>query len=89
MNLIIDNNLSKAIYVQIVDGIISSIKSGVLRPGSPLPSSRQLASELKINRNTVVKAFEILSAEGWITSSERQRTVVSKILPITAYTHPN
>lgn len=86
MNLIIDNNLSKAIYMQIVEGIISSIKSGVLRPGSTLPSTRQLACELKINRNTVVKAFDILSAEGWITSSERQGTVVPQILPITAHT---
>ena len=83
MKLTVDKNLSKAVYVQIADGIIAAIKNGSLQPGTTLPSTRQLCSELKINRNTVVRAFEILSAEGWISCTERHGTIVSKTLPLT------
>lgn len=83
MELTVDRSLSKAVYIQIADGIIAAIKDGSLQPGTALPSTRQLCSELKINRNTVVRAFEILSAEGWISSAERHGTIVSKALPLT------
>ncbi len=83
MKLTVDKNLSKAVYVQIADGIVAAIKNGSLQPKTTLPSTRQLCSELKINRNTVVRAFEILSVEGWISSTERHGTIVSKTLPLT------
>lgn len=82
MKLTVDKSLSKAVYIQIVDGIIAAIKNGSLQPGTALPSTRQLCSELKINRNTVVRAFEVLSTEGWISSTERYGTIVSKALPL-------
>lgn len=83
MKLTVDKNLSKAVYVQIADGIVAAIKNGSLQPRTTLPSTRQLCSELKINRNTVVRAFEILSVEGWISNTERHGTIVSKTLPLT------
>ena len=83
MKLTVDKNLSKAVYVQIADGIVAAIKNGSLQPRTTQPSTRQLCSELKINRNTVVRAFEILSVEGWISSTERHGTIVSKTLPLT------
>ncbi len=82
MKLTVDKNLSKAVYIQIADSIIAAIKNGSLQPGTMLPSTRQLSSELKINRNTVVRAFEILSTEGWTSSTERHGTIVSNALPL-------
>lgn len=83
IRLKIDRNLPSALYVQIADGIIAAIKNGSLPPGMHLPATRQLAAALKINRNTAVRAYEILSAEGWICASERSATTVSEILPLT------
>lgn len=42
-----------------------------------MPSTRQLAAELSVNRNTVVLAFDILTSEGWLVSEERKKTRVS------------
>ena len=55
------------LYRQIVEGIRSEIASGVYRPGEGLPSIRSLAIELKVNQNTVHKAFGELESEGLIT----------------------
>ncbi|GGX34400.1 PLP-dependent aminotransferase family protein [Aquimarina muelleri] len=69
------------IYLQIVDGIIDDIKSGKVQGGSALPGSRPLAKILEVNRNTVVKAIEILTAEGWLVSRERQGVFVANDIP--------
>lgn len=82
IQLTVDKNAPKAIYLQIVDEIISYIKSGVLKSGEMLPGTRQLATILNINRNTVVQAFDILLSEGWLTAVERHGTSVSAKLPI-------
>lgn len=82
LRLSVDKDSSDAIYIQIADGIIAAIKNGSLQPGTSLPSTRHLASVLRINRNTIVRAFEILSAEGWISTSERHGTIVSERLPL-------
>lgn len=81
MQLAVDRTLSKPVYAQIADGIITAIRRGVLRPGTALPGTRQLSSLLQVNRNTVVRAFEILSSEGWVSSTERHVTVVAETLP--------
>lgn len=82
----IDKTQKKAVYIQIADSIIEFIKNGKIKTGELMPSTRQVATELGINRNTVVQAFDILSAEGWIISEERKRTYVSdriRISPLT------
>lgn len=81
MQLTVDRTLPKPVYAQIADGIITAIRHGALRPGTALPGTRQLSSQLQVNRNTVVHAFEILSAEGWVSSNERHVTVVAETLP--------
>jgi GntR family transcriptional regulator len=63
----IDLRSTVPIYRQIVDGIRSEIAGGVYRPGEGLPSIRGLAVELKVNQNTVHKAFGELESEGLIT----------------------
>ncbi|HVE86969.1 MAG TPA: GntR family transcriptional regulator [Myxococcales bacterium] len=54
------------VYLQVVDQIKAAAASGALRPGEPLPSIRPLAEQLRVNRNTVAKAYAALEAEGVI-----------------------
>jgi len=54
------------IYIQIVDQIKAVAASGALRPGEALPSIRPLAEELRVNRNTVAKAYSELENQGVI-----------------------
>ena len=54
------------IYLQIVCQISAAAASGALRPGEALPSIRPLAEELRVNRNTVAKAYAELESQGVI-----------------------
>src|SRR6185295_9780323 len=56
----------KPAYLQVVDQIKSAAASGVLQPGEPLPSIRPLAEQLRLNRNTVAKAYAELEGQGII-----------------------
>lgn len=56
----------KPVYLQVVDQIKSAAASGALRPGEPIPSIRPLAEQLRINRNTVAKAYAELESQGVI-----------------------
>lgn len=78
----LERSSDKAIYIQIADYIIDLIKRGVLKTGETLPSTRQVAAQLAVNRNTVVLAFEVLINEGWIISEERKKTYVSDKIQI-------
>ena len=54
------------IYLQVVDQIKAAAASGALRAGEALPSIRPLAEELKVNRNTIAKAYSELENLGVI-----------------------
>jgi GntR family transcriptional regulator len=54
------------VYLQIVDQVKAAAASGTLRAGEALPSIRPLAEELRINRNTVAKAYTELESQGVI-----------------------
>jgi GntR family transcriptional regulator len=54
------------IYLQVVDQIKAAAASGALRPGEMLPSIRPLAEELRVNRNTIAKAYSELESQGVI-----------------------
>nr|WP_121272588.1 PLP-dependent aminotransferase family protein [Pedobacter schmidteae] len=71
----------KAIYLQIADAIIEAVQTGRLKAGEPLPGSRNLSQLLKVNRNTIVEALNVLINEGWLISKERKGTFVSDVLP--------
>jgi len=58
----------KPVYLQIVDQVKSAAASGALRSGEALPSIRPLAEELRVNRNTVAKAYAELEGQGVIES---------------------
>jgi GntR family transcriptional regulator / MocR family aminotransferase len=77
----LDEQSDKAIYLQIADAIIADIHSGRLKGGDALPGSRNLAALLEVNRNTVTDALDVLLTEGWLVSKERRGTFVADKLP--------
>jgi GntR family transcriptional regulator len=62
----IDFKSGKPAYLQLVDQIRYAAASGAVRPGEALPSIRPLAEELRLNRNTVAKAYTELESQGVI-----------------------
>jgi GntR family transcriptional regulator len=62
----IDLHSSVPIYQQIAEGLQAEIAVGVYRPGEGLPSIRNLAVKLKVNQNTVHKAYGELESAGLI-----------------------
>jgi len=62
----IDFKTGKPVYLQLVDQIRYAAASGGLRAGEPLPSIRPLAEELRVNRNTIAKAYAELENQGVI-----------------------
>ena len=57
---------AKAVYLQLVDQVKTAAAAGAVRPGDPLPGIRSLAEELRVNRNTVAKAYAELEHQGII-----------------------
>src|SRR5580765_8470962 len=66
MILQVDFKAGKTVYLQLADQIRYAAASGKLRPGEPLPALRPLAEELRINRNTIAKAYAELESQGII-----------------------
>src|SRR5689334_22405784 len=53
----------KPVYLQLVDQVKSAVASGAVQAGEPLPSIRPLAEELRVNRNTIAKAYAELEGQ--------------------------
>ena len=66
MRLHLDFKSGTPVYLQLVDQIRHAAASGGLRAGEPLPGIRPLAEELRVNRNTVAKAYAELESQGVI-----------------------
>jgi GntR family transcriptional regulator len=60
----IDFKAGKPVYLQLVDQVRYAAASGVLRAGEPLPGIRTLAEDLRVNRNTIAKAYAELESQG-------------------------
>lgn len=60
----------KPAYLQIIEQVKHALATGVLRPGDQLPSVRALAEQLRINRNTVAKAYGELEHEGVVVTEQ-------------------
>jgi GntR family transcriptional regulator len=72
---------SRPIYVQIMDEVRRALVVGTLAGEDPLPSVRQLASELRVNPNTVAQAYRELEREGVVYVRRGQGTFVSAAQP--------
>ena len=76
MEITVNIAAAEAVYEQIVRQIHEAVKSGTLRPDTPLPTVRQLAGDLMVNRNTVARAYRILEDQGVIQTAGRKGTFV-------------
>ena len=76
MDIVIETNAPEPVYEQIVRQIHDSVKSGKLKPNTSLPTVRQLAGDLEINRNTVARAYRILEDQGVILTAGRKGTFI-------------
>jgi GntR family transcriptional regulator len=65
------------IYMQLVDRIKQMVVSGQLLPGQQLPTIRQLATDLRVNYNTVGRAYLILDQEGVISTQQGRGTYIA------------
>lgn len=62
----------------LTDAFRDAIRAGRLAPGTRLPSSRALADDLQVARNTVVRVYSELVNEGWLTALQGSGTAVSE-----------
>lgn len=76
MNVNIDFRLGTPIYVQIMEQIQDRIASGLLRPGDQLPTVRQMATDLRVNFNTVARAYRLLDEAGLISTQHGRGTYI-------------
>ena len=66
MRLSLNFKAGKPVYLQIVDQVKAAAASGAVSAGEALPSIRPLAEELRVNRNTIAKAYAELESQGVI-----------------------
>lgn len=76
MQIVIDIEDPKPPFAQLIEQIKQAVSSGMLGPGAPLPSIRQLASDLDLNNKTVAKAYRLLERDSVIQSRGYRGTFV-------------
>src|SRR6476659_563429 len=77
MRLQLNFKSGKPVYLQIVDQVRAAVAAGSIRAGEPLPSIRPLAEELRVNRNTVAKAYTELESQGVIETAAGKGCFIS------------
>ncbi|HEU0012061.1 MAG TPA: GntR family transcriptional regulator [Longimicrobium sp.] len=78
MHVAINTADPRPIYVQIMDEVRRAIVLQTLRPEDPLPSVRQLATDLRLNPNTVAQAYRELERDGVVYVRRGQGTFVAQ-----------
>ena len=81
LTLQLDFHSGLPIYTQIVNQVQSQLANGILKPGDQLPTVRALAEELRINFNTVARAYRILDEARIISTQQGRGTFITEIPP--------
>jgi len=68
-------------YEKIANDILHLIKSGAFRPGNQIPSVRETSRQRGVSVSTVMQAYYLLEAQGWIEARQRSGFYVSATLP--------
>ncbi len=79
MLVVLDRKSRVPLRLQLETALRAAVRSGRLRSGEGLPSSRMLAADLRISRGLVVEAYEQLAAEGYVHAAQGSGTVVSPV----------
>ncbi|MDH3298570.1 MAG: GntR family transcriptional regulator [Gemmatimonadota bacterium] len=77
LTITIDRELGDAVYAQVAVQIRQLVASGALRPGTPIPSVRQLSRDLGVSLNTIARAYRMLEAEGFLVIRDRAGVTVA------------
>jgi GntR family transcriptional regulator len=77
----IDFRSGLPIYIQIVNQVQAQVAAGILKPGDQLPTVRALAEELRVNFNTVARAYRILDEARIISTQQGRGTYITEIPP--------
>jgi GntR family transcriptional regulator len=77
----IDFRSGLPIYTQIVNQVQAQVVNGSLKPGDQLPTVRALAEELRVNFNTVARAYRLLDEERIISTQQGRGTYITEIPP--------
>lgn len=77
----IDFRSGLPIYIQIVNQVQAQIAGGILAPGDQLPTVRALAEELRVNFNTVARAYRMLDEARIISTQQGRGTYITEIPP--------
>ncbi|MBI3166320.1 MAG: GntR family transcriptional regulator [Anaerolineales bacterium] len=81
LTLQLDFHSGLPIYTQIVNQVQSQLANEILKPGDQLPTVRALAEELRINFNTVARAYRILDEARIISTQQGRGTFITEIPP--------
>ena len=80
-NIHLDFRSGTPIYTQIVEQVKQQVLSGELKPGDQLPTVRALALELRVNFNTVARAYRLLDEAGIISTQQGRGTYILDVPP--------
>lgn len=76
MQFEIDLTSHTPIYLQIMSQVKHAVASGEINPGDQLPTVRQLAADLRVNFNTVARAYRMLDEESIISTQHGRGTYI-------------
>ena len=76
MEISVDLEGAEPLFAQLIGQIKTAVLSGELRPGDPLPSIRQLATDLELNSKTVAKAYRLLERDSVVQTRGYRGTFV-------------
>lgn len=76
LDLKLDFRSGLPIYAQIVEQIRHMLAAGELNPGDQLPTVRQLATDLRVNFNTIARAYRLLDEAGLISTQQGRGTYI-------------
>lgn len=80
--IVVDRQSKIPIFRQVADSLIVLVKDGKIKPGYQLPSSREMASMLGLNRTTVVAAYDEMQGQGWLEIIGRKGYFIARQLPL-------
>lgn len=81
LTLQLDFHSGLPIYSQIVNQIQSQLANGILKPGDQLPTVRALAAELRVNFNTVARAYRMMDEARIISTQQGRGTFITDVPP--------
>jgi GntR family transcriptional regulator len=80
LGILLDFHSGLPIYTQIVNQVQNQLANGMLKPGDQLPTVRALAQELRVNFNTVARAYRLLDEARIISTQQGRGTFITEIL---------